>query len=86
MRAQHEWRFEFLEPQAAAERLIDGADLALGYGEAAVLRDVRIVVAAGDRIGILGVNGAGKSTLVKAITGELTPLRGELRRACRVWP
>jgi len=81
VRAQHEWRFEFLEPRKLPDRLIDGADLALGYGEAAVLRDVRIVVAAGDRIGILGVNGAGKSTLVKAITGELTPLRGELRRA-----
>ncbi|SPE22227.1 Uncharacterized ABC transporter ATP-binding protein YheS [Burkholderiales bacterium] len=80
-RAQHEWRFEFLAPRALPERLIDGAGLTLGYGDKAVLRDVRVVVEAGDRIGILGVNGAGKSTLVKAITGFLAPMRGELRRA-----
>ena len=80
-RAQHEWRFEFLEPRKLPERLIDGAGLALGYGATSVLQDVRVVVQAGDRIGILGVNGAGKSTLVKAITGHLQPLRGELQRA-----
>ena len=83
-RAQHEWRFEFLEPRRLPERLIDGSGLALGYGEKSVLTDVRIVVDAGDRIGILGVNGAGKSTLVKAITGHLQATRGELQRGTGV--
>ena len=36
-----------------------------------ILRDVRLMVRGGDRIGILGVNGAGKSTLVKTLAGEL---------------
>ncbi|HXY21325.1 MAG TPA: ATP-binding cassette domain-containing protein [Burkholderiaceae bacterium] len=80
-RAQHEWRFEFREPRKLPQRLIDGEALTLGYGDTAVLRDVRLAVAAGDRIGILGVNGAGKSTLVKAITGHLAPMSGELRRS-----
>jgi len=80
-RAQHEWRFEFREPRRLPQRLIDGEALTLGYGDTAVLRDVRLAVAAGDRIGILGVNGAGKSTLVKAITGHLAPMSGELRRS-----
>jgi len=79
-RAQHEWRFAFLEPRRLPERLIDGSGLVLGYGAAPVLQDVRVVVEAGDRIGILGVNGAGKSTLVKAITGTLAIEQGELRR------
>jgi ATP-binding cassette subfamily F protein 3 len=83
-RAQHEWRFEFLEPRRLPERLIDGSGLSLGYGTTSILNDVRIVVDAGDRIGILGVNGAGKSTLVKAITGHLQPLRGELQRGTGV--
>jgi ATP-binding cassette subfamily F protein 3 len=80
-RAEHEWRFEFLEPRKLPERLIDGAGLALGYADTTVLHDVRVLVQAGDRIGILGVNGAGKSTLVKAITGHLQPRLGELLRA-----
>ncbi len=80
-RAQHEWRFEFLEPRKLPDRLIDGSALRLGYGATTILSEARVVVEAGDRIGILGVNGAGKSTLVKAITGALEPLSGELRRA-----
>jgi len=83
-RAQHEWRFEFLEPRRLPERLIDGSGLALGYGATSILEEVRIVVDAGDRIGILGVNGAGKSTLVKAITGHLQPQAGELQRGTGV--
>jgi len=80
-RAQHEWRFEFREPRKLPQRLIDGEALTLGYGDTVVLRDVCLAIAAGDRIGILGVNGAGKSTLVKAITGHLPPMSGELRRS-----
>jgi ATP-binding cassette, subfamily F, member 3 len=83
-RAQHEWRFEFLEPRKLPDRLIDGSALTLGYGDAPVLENVRVVVEAGDRIGILGVNGAGKSTLVKAITGHLAPLTGDLQRGTGV--
>ena len=42
-----------------------------------VLSDVSIKLAAGDRIGLLGVNGAGKSTLVKALASGSTLLDGE---------
>jgi ATP-binding cassette subfamily F protein 3 len=80
VRAQREWRFEFREPARLPERLLDGEDLRLGYGERTVLDGVKFIVRCGDRIGILGVNGAGKSTLVKAIAGELAQQSGELRR------
>jgi len=80
-RALHEWRFAFLEPRKLPQRLVEGESLALGYDQTIVLRNVRFSVAAGDRIGVLGVNGAGKSTLVKAIAGHGTPIHGELRRS-----
>ncbi|MFM2446605.1 MAG: hypothetical protein RI936_1052 [Pseudomonadota bacterium] len=80
VRARREWRFEFPQPRQLPERLLDAEDLALGYGTRRVLEGVGFTVRAGDRVGILGVNGAGKSTLVKAISGELAPLAGELRR------
>lgn len=48
----------------------------LGY-ELLVLKNVRLNLHPGDRIGLLGHNGAGKSTLVKSISGELPVLNGE---------
>lgn len=33
----------------------------------------------GDRIGILGLNGSGKSTLLKIITGQLSPISGQVQ-------
>jgi ATP-binding cassette subfamily F protein 3 len=41
-----------------------------------VLRDVKLSLRSGERIGLLGVNGAGKSTLVKTIAGVLQVLSG----------
>jgi ATP-binding cassette subfamily F protein 3 len=80
VRARREWRFEFPEPVRLPERLVDADAVELGYGDHAVLAGVTLSVRAGDRIGVLGVNGAGKSTLVRAISGELQPRAGELRR------
>src|SRR5690349_14203047 len=42
------------------------------------LRDVRVSVNEGERLGIGGPNGAGKSTLLKIIAGNLTPTSGKV--------
>ncbi|MCS7100928.1 MAG: ATP-binding cassette domain-containing protein, partial [Burkholderiaceae bacterium] len=81
VRAQRQWRFEFLPPARLPPVLIETEALALGYGRPPVLHDVTLSVRAGDRIGVLGVNGAGKSTLIKALAGVLPPRAGHLRRA-----
>lgn len=53
----------------------------LGYGKAAQRRldAVDLQLAAGDRLGLLGVNGAGKSTLMQLLAGVLVPDAGEVR-------
>ena len=79
VRAKREWRFAFATPERLPEHLIDTDQMALGYGETVVLRDVTLSIRSGERIGVLGVNGAGKSTLVKGLVGELKPLAGSIR-------
>ena len=44
----------------------------------ALVRDLTLVMKAGDRIGIVGANGVGKTTLVRSILGEREPQRGKV--------
>ena len=68
--------FHFLEPPRQPQHLARLDSVCAGYAQP-VLADVDLTVAAGDRIGLLGVNGAGKSTLVKALADGSTVLGGE---------
>ncbi len=68
--------FEFPAPARAPSPLLTLEDAALGYAERTVLERVQLTLSPGSRLGLLGANGAGKSTLVKAIAGELPPMRG----------
>jgi branched-chain amino acid transport system ATP-binding protein len=54
---------------------LDIERLTSGYGEAMVLRDLSLRVAAGEVLAVLGKNGMGKSTLLKTVMGFL-PARG----------
>ncbi len=72
------------EPLSMPDPLLVLDEVSTGYrlpggGEKTVLRDVRLMVRGGARIGVLGVNGAGKSTLIKTLAEELPALAGERR-------
>jgi branched-chain amino acid transport system ATP-binding protein len=53
--------------------------LTSGYGEAMVLRDVSLQLAAGEVLAVLGKNGMGKSTLLKTVMGFLPARSGRIR-------
>jgi len=56
-------------------------------GRVRILSDVDLVIAPGEKIGILGSNGAGKSTLIKLISGAERPTSGRIRRSMTTsWP
>ena len=57
-----------------------------GYHDLWALRDVDLVIKAGEAFGIIGPNGAGKSTLLKCVSGVLRPTRGRVRVWGRVAP
>lgn len=58
--------------------LLHMRDLWVGREPRARLRGIDLDLAAGERLGLLGVNGAGKSTLLAVLAGTLTPTRGTL--------
>jgi len=58
-------------------RTIELVSVSAGYGRRSVLRDVDLIVEAGERIAIVGPNGAGKSTLLRVLTGLMTPTDGQ---------
>jgi ATP-binding cassette subfamily F protein 3 len=68
--------FSFREPEGFSDPLLAIEDVKVGYGETALLSDIRLILRPGSRIGLLGRNGAGKSTLVKLLAGEKSALAG----------
>lgn len=59
--------------------------LSAGYGRGGeAIVDVTFAAAGGQAIGVLGPNGAGKTTLLLALIGELSAIRGDVRRAARI--
>jgi ATP-binding cassette subfamily F protein 3 len=76
VRIESPFRFGFKTPEATPSPLVVLQGCDLGYDETTVLKNVKMSVQSGDRIGLLGVNGAGKSTLVKSLVGDLIPQKG----------
>ena len=52
--------------------------LSAGYGALPVLQDVSFEVKLGEFVALLGANGAGKSTAMRAVSGLLRPVGGEI--------
>lgn len=76
-----EFSFQFAQPDHLPNPLLKLEHINLGYGDKTVLHDIDLSVESGTRYGLLGVNGSGKSTLIKAISGSLKPLSGQIIRA-----
>ena len=52
--------------------------LTVGYGAAPVLEDVMLEVLPGETVAMIGANGAGKSTTMRAVSGLLRPVSGDI--------
>ncbi|HUG24995.1 ABC-F family ATP-binding cassette domain-containing protein [Piscinibacter sp.] len=73
-----DFSFEFREPLNLPNPMLAMQDVACGYGQTIIVRDIDRSVLAGQRIGILGANGQGKSTLVKTVARMQPALAGTI--------
>ena len=60
--------------------LLNVEDVTKDYGKGRVLDSVRLGVAKGEKIGVVGRNGGGKSTLLRIMSGEELPDSGRVTR------
>jgi branched-chain amino acid transport system ATP-binding protein len=66
------------EPASPGEPLLEVSGLAAGYGHLEVIRDVNIMVRAGEVVACIGANGAGKTTTLRAISGVIHARSGRV--------
>lgn len=74
--------FEFYPCERASNPLIQCKQVDAGYNQSQpILKKINLSLNPGDRIALLGPNGEGKSTFIKTLTGNLSPLNGEIYRS-----
>lgn len=77
-------RIRLPSPEQTGKSVLGVESADLGYGDRVVLAGLNFELNRGDHLGVVGFNGVGKSTLLKALAGELGPLRGQVKRGLRV--
>jgi ATP-binding cassette, subfamily F, member 3 len=73
-------RFTFAMQGEGPDPIVVTEALHCGYGFP-LLKNIRIALRKGERVGVLGRNGAGKSTLIKTLVGEIPVLSGSITRS-----
>lgn len=58
--------------------ILDVQNVGLGYGTLQVVFDVSMHVNHGELVGLVGGNGSGKSTMLRAISGMISPMQGQI--------
>ena len=77
-------RFTFPQPDQLSPPILALEDVAVGYGDRAVLRRLNLRLDQDDRIALLGRTGQGKSTLSKLLAWRLPAMAGKLVQSSKL--
>lgn len=67
------------EAEQSGRKVIEARSLTHGYHNQTLIRNFKIKIMRGDRIGLIGNNGVGKSTLLKILLGQIQPDQGSVK-------
>lgn len=76
---EHQAELRLTQLSYPGQRMAEGRDLLIDYGNGPLFQPLRFELRQGDRLLISGPNGAGKSSLLKLLLGEEIPYSGTLR-------
>jgi ATP-binding cassette subfamily F protein 3 len=76
--AEAEIRLHFPDIEPRQGPAVRTENLAIGYPERTVAKDVHVEVDHGWRVGVVGDNGQGKTTFLRTICGSLPPVEGSV--------
>ncbi len=79
IKRQGKARIHIETADASGRKVVEARSITHGYQGRTLLKDFRIKIMRGDRIGLIGNNGVGKSTLLKILLGQLEPQQGSVK-------
>ncbi|NRB37312.1 MAG: ATP-binding cassette domain-containing protein [Pseudomonadales bacterium] len=78
VREKSPYQFNIPHADKTGSPLVNWFKVDVGYENNITLKNCKLSISPGLRVGLLGSNGCGKSTLIKTIVGDLAPQAGEV--------
>ena len=79
VKRQGKVKIQISDGEESGRKVVEARSITHGYGEETLIRDFKMKIMRGDRIGLIGNNGVGKSTLLKILLGQIEPDDGSVK-------
>jgi ATP-binding cassette, subfamily F, member 3 len=70
--------FNLKKVERAGQNVLTVEELAVGYGEKILAKDIEFTLTRGEALGVIGGNGTGKTTFLKTVLGNIREISGKI--------
>jgi ATP-binding cassette subfamily F protein 3 len=70
--------FNLKKVERAGQNVLTAEDLAIGYGEKILARNINFTLVRGEALCVIGGNGTGKTTFLKTVLGQIREISGKI--------